>query len=529
MGGDRKAWTLERCLCLAALLCGVGFKFWLIHESEIIDFGYDPREYVLQILHPENGGLGYGPGTGRFARIFYDLGIRYRVGIEWTLLAAYALVLKSLLEWPGKTYLTTGLFLFALFDPALMELCWYICSDPIWLAETLIGFSFMVFAVQRSGELRWTCLVPAIIALGYSILTRTVFVPLMGTLLLLTGLALAILFVAQKSPDGPRRLAIFSLAMWTMFLGLGSFYVGTCVYDFKKYGFYGISAVDCREFKDLYLCLQSVGAPNGVPYCPVDQARRKIIAQAGPHSRWLMQWLDHDAEDRGAGLSQYSIDDIPSGQLAWAVFHATMPVYRSDLREIYAYFQSMEDEIAEANRRGVIQVRFILPLPDARLGVVSRVYPHALAQTFTSMFYEPKPSVFLVEPKHHVFLNKDFDRALHRRTIQASPFRDQFWAILTVVYAWLYPVWFFLFVLSLLAALALAWRKKHLFRELPLSALMRQVYLIMCVVIFGWYSVFIASGIAPASRYLIFNHVMLPILTCSTLTMLIRHGKKPLL
>lgn len=517
------AYSLKQIVCLGALLLGVAGKFWLIGQCEIVDDYHDPSEYVLQILYPDNGGLGYGPGTGLFCRPFFEAGIPYRLGIETACILACLLTVRALFDWPGRAYLPTFLFLFALFDPNLAEQCSQMYSDPIWMVETMTGLALIVLAAERPGPPRWPYLFPAALALGMTTITRSVFIPLVAGLALFGLLALAVILARRPQRENRGRLGVFLLTMWTIFLGVGVIYFGTCVYHEKKFGFYGISVVDSNEYKTFYLCLQSVGEPTGVAYCPVDRARRNLIAAAGPNARWLMERLDQDREDNQAGFDQYGEYDIPSGQFDWATYHNVLPSCQGNLRGAFAFFKTVEDEIAAANRRGAVKVRPVLPLPDTRLGVVMSVYPEALGRTLAAALYEPVDSPILSSQDPSMYRYETFTRALHRRTVTDSPVRNRLWQGLGVLYSGLYGrIAFYLFS-GLVAAFALALMGKgQLLPECPPKFLMEQLFVVMFFTILGWYSVFVASGLPPLSRYLIYNHVMMPMLAAYYLSRLVR-------
>ena len=173
------------CSCLLAL--GIIFKLWLIAEMEITDDPTDPANYVAQILF--NWGLCYGPGTGYVGKLFYELGIPFRLGIEIAYLFASLLVLKALLEWPTRSFLALGLYLFVIFNPAPEELFSHLMSDQVWLVETMMGISFLVFFAGDRSRLRWLYILLSALCLGFSVITRSAMVPLTVAFLLLAMLS----------------------------------------------------------------------------------------------------------------------------------------------------------------------------------------------------------------------------------------------------------------------------------------------------------------------------------------------------
>lgn len=496
-------------LCLIGFLLAVLFKFWLIWETEIIDARDDPHEYVLQILYPINGGLSYPPGMGLVGRLFHDLGVPFRLGIEAAFMFALALVIKTLFAWPWKSFFGLGLFLLVLFDPALAELFSQLYSDQVWCIETMLGFSCFIFAFSAKSKLNWKWLALSAFFLGLSTITRTVFIPL---LISIVGFALAgfvLIFFKHRQQNFQRNLALFALSIWTLSLGLSIIYEGTCRYNSLRHGYFGISYIDSAEYKKFYFCLQSVGDPTGDAHFAIDENRRKLIAQAGPVSNWFIRQLEENNFYKQVGLDNFGKFEIPSGWFQWASFTATMT--DGDYTTSFAIFRSIENEISEANRQGRLKVRPIIQLPDSRIPIVLKVLPEGLSKTITKLVHEPPIDSFAWKVENRRYVDPDFTSALTRRTVHESPLRESIWHFLVLVYTRLYTSVIFYFYLIALATFltVLVFKLKRL---QDLSFLARQLFTIYFIALILWYALFDASGLAVSSRYLIFNHVMMPLL-----------------
>lgn len=513
---------IRHACCLTLSILGVIGKFWLIAQTEIQDATDDPCEYVLQILYPVCGGLGYPPGTGLVGLLFYKCGIPFRLGIEACFIFAAALVLRALLKWPHRSYLSLGLFLFMIFNPNPTELFSHLMSDQVWLVETMVGLSCLVLAMENEDRHQLAYLSLTIFFLGLTTITRSTFVPLMASLVAFVGLSLVAVAAKFKYPVNRKRLALLALSTWTLLFGVGVIYEGTCVYDVRRYGYFGVSAIDCREYKTLYTCLQSVGDPGDDTYFPVDENRRKLIQRAGPVSHWLVGELEKNTIDKQVGIDHYGKADIPTGWFHFAVFNAVLTVPHMDLRKSYALFETVENEIAEANRQGRLKVRFVLPLPDSRLRLVWAAFPRGLENAVRATLYQPPPEALAWQGRSH-YKSATFSQALTRRTVQESPTRNKIGVILCAAYARVYTVPLFLFGLSLFAAFAVVLaRKWRQWEEVPLCFLVRQVFVLVFLVHFFWYALFDASGLYVFTRYMVYQNVMLPLLIAYYLVVITR-------
>ena len=501
--------TNKKNLCFILCLFGVLLKFGLIAKSDIPDEMNDPYEYMVQVLHPMDVGVAYGPGTGLFARFFYEFGIPFRLGMEAVFMGAHAWILAALIDWPGKNYLACGLFLFAIFNPAPTELFSHFYSDQIWMVETMAGFAYLVFALRdplRANGFQLAC---ATILLGFSTITRSVFAPLMACLIFFTLIA-SILIWARGGFDRFRiPLRTFWISMSSVIIGIFVFYYATCFYNLHRHHYFGISAVDCSEYRNFWLCLQSVGDANGVNYFPVDEDRRNLIAQAGPHSKAFMDQLNQANLFKDVGLATYGKRDLASGWFHFAVFAAN----DSDTDKSYAIFKQIEQEIRDAAQRGQLKTRTVLPLPDCRVGLVMAVFPGALHSTVRKLMDEPAPYPWGWTAQRLPYDNPEFSRALTRRAVSDSPARYQAWHMFHAIYSRLYTqaVLYFLLILIIVfwIFLAFAWRPDL---KDCLSLLAQQLFALLFIALIFWYALFDASGMPVVARYMIYQNVMVPIL-----------------
>jgi hypothetical protein len=498
-------------LCLSGFVCAVLLKFWLVWETEIGDAVDDPHEYVLQILYPANGGLAYPPGTGLAGRLFHDLGIPFRLGIETAFLAASVLVVRALFGWPWKCPLGLGLFLLTILNPATAELFSHLFSDQVWLIETMLALSCFVLAFREEGKLQWSLVLTAVFFFGLSEVTRSVTVPLLAGTNLFALLALAVLLAKYRSKKLKRSLDLLALIIPTLIAGLLLIYGGVSRYNYVEHGYTGLSYIDSTEYKDFYLTLQAVGDPTGVRYFPIDEDRRKLIAQAGPTSAWFIGQLEANGVYKQAGLAHYDRYDIPSGWFHWATFTATMN--GGDYITAFAIFRSIEDEIAEASREGTLKVRSIAPLPDSRLNIVMGAFPDGLRHTLRQTLYEPAPAAFTAQGGNFRYDNPEFTQALTRRTVTESPLRESVWQVLAGVYAWIYTrADFYLYLASLVVFLGTVVVRWGQIEEFSLTFIAQQLFNVLFIVFLFWYALFDASGMPVISRYMILNQLLLPLL-----------------
>jgi hypothetical protein len=504
---------LKHVLCLAVSILGVLLKFWLIFQMEISDATDDPHEYVMQILYPSQGGLAYPPGTGMLGQFFHGLGIPFHLGIEALFIFAAALVLRVLVAWPSRSYLSLGLFLFTILNPNPTELFCHMMSDQVWLVETMLGLSCAALAMQSDTRPKWSHLALAVLFFGLSAITRSTFIPLMACLISFVGLALAFIAIKLKKQPDKEPLIVLLLCAWSLLFGVSAVYYGTCFYDANRYGYFGISVIDSSEYKKFYTCLQSVGPSGNDTYFPIDENRRKLIEQAGPVSHWFIGEVEKNSFYKQIGLEHYGKADIPAGWFHFATFNAILPAVDGDLRKSFALLEAIENEIAGANRRGVLHVRPLLPLPDGRLHLVLAAYPQALGDTTKMVVYQPSPDFFTWKYLHSKYRNSEFSMALTRRTVHESAVREKIWRTFCGLYSCVYTLPLFYLCLALqavfLALLAFTWNRSA---EISLFFLAQQFFALFFVVHIFWYALFDASGLYVFSRYMIFPHVMLPIL-----------------
>ena len=492
-------------------MIAVLLKYWLVWQTEIVDAVDDPHEYVLQILYPANGGLSYPPGTGLVGQLFREVGIPFRLSIETAFVVATILVVRALFCWPWQSYLALGLFLLTLFDTAPVELFSHLYSDQVWLIETMLGLALFVLAFREEGKITWSFLLFAVGFFGLSEITRSVTIPLIAGTNLFALLALTLTLAKYRSKKLKRNMDRLAQTIPTLLAGALIVYGGMSRYDYIHHGYTGMSYIDSSEYKNFYLSLQSVGDPSGVKYFPIDEDRRKLIAQAGPNSAWFIGQLEANGFYKQAGQNHYGRYDIPAGWFHWATFAATMK--DGDYMKAFAIFRSIEDEIDTANQQGKLKVRSIAPLPDARLGIVMSALPTGLRLTIRRTVHEPAPSAFAGPGGPSRYVNPEFTKALTRRTVTESPLRDNVWQNLARVYAWIYTrATFFLYVAALagfLVALARQWKR---IEEFSPKFIAQQLFNILFIVFFLWYALFDACGMPVTSRYMILNHVLLPLL-----------------
>ena len=514
-------------LRLVLFAFAIALKFTLIWQSEIADAHDDPHEYILQILFPANGGLAYPPGMGLVGQLFLALHLPFRLGLEFFFLLAVTLVIRALFRWPWQNWLAFGLFIFTLFDPEPVELFSHFYSDPVWLVETLLGTACFVLACRYGRKPALVFVILSLFFFGLSILTRSIAPPLLLGVILFAVLALVLILIKFPSPTLKPSLDRLAVVAPTLILGLCLIYGLTCRYNYLNHGYVGLSYVDCAEYKEFYLSLQSVGEPDGPPYFPIDEHRRQLIAQAGPDARWFVEELDKNDVYKAAGREHYGLSDIPAGWFHWAAYTTTLN--HGDYLTAFALFRSIEDEITAAGEKGTIKVRSVGSMPDSRLAIVARVFPHSLRSAIGFIRHEPSPRAFGPDSGKS-YTDPDFTTALNRRSVTPSPLRDHSWQVLTRIYAWVYnAALFYLFFVVLLLFLFAVIRHWKQIDEFSIGFLAQQLFVLLFVIFLFWYALFDASGMPIQPRYLIYNHLLLVPLLAYYLTATIRlHRGQPL-
>jgi len=519
--------SLKARFLLLGFLVALIAKFWLIWESEIADALDDPHEYLLQILYPANGGLAYPPGTGLVGQLFYNLGIPFRLGLETAFLLAAALIIRALIAWPWKSGLSLGLFVLLIFDPSVAELFSHLYSDNVWLVETMLGLSCFILAIGIGPKPRWSLLILSVLFLGLSTITRSVLVPLLVSIILFALLALVLVLSKFRSKSLKSHLDLVALSVPTLIFSISMIYAGTSIYNFSHHGYSGISYLDSAQYKKFYLCLQSVGDPTGDPYFPIDENRRKLIAQAGPDSHWFIEQLESNSVYKQAGLDHYGKYDIPAGWFHWAAFTAAMDPAKGNYLDAFSLFHNIEDEIDAANQMGIVKVRPIASLPDSRIPIVMSVFPEGLHEVVSKTIYEPPLDAFITVEGKLLYTNPEFTKGLTRRIVTESPTRNHVWLFLDHLYSWIYtPATFILYVATLFAFIITLISKWKQLPEFPISLIAPLFFTIIFIIFFFWYALFDASGMPVLPRYMIFNHLLLFPLICSYLSIAFRLLKR---
>jgi len=496
---------IQRTFCIGVVILSIIFKFWLIAEMEITDDPDDPPNYITQIL--VGGPSFFGPGTGCVGKLFSLIGIPFRDGIEIAYLASCLLAVKALFDWPTKSYLALGLFLFISFDPAPEELFSHIMSDQVWLVEVLLGISlFVTFAGTRKG-VRWLYLALAAICLGFSTITRVTIIPLITSFLLWAVISGILWWLKnrQKSFD------FQTVGGWIACVAfVGIFNYSTCFYNSIYKGYFGLSLTDSREYHEFYMCLQSVGDPTGDKYYPVDDHRLSLIAQAGPASHEFVDQMRTDLNFRRINQKAYGKYDFALTWFELVVFFNTIP--NGNLHQGFAMFKEVENEISKASEEHRLKVRTIIPLPDCRIPIVMSAFPDALRHLSAFITTEPAQYAWAWGGSEPQFENVYFSQALTRRAVAPSPVRENIGKALCTFYSIIYSKMLLGLELGVdvyLGCGIYCWKKISTF---SLHFLAQQFFVVFFVVLFFWYVLFDASGLVSSARYMVFQNVMLPLL-----------------
>lgn len=497
--------SAKQIACSVILCVALLFKFWLIAEMEITDDTDDPCHYLEQILLHK--GACYGPGTGEVGKLFYELGIPFRLGIEVGFLVAALLIIKALFEWPTKSVLALGLYLVVIFNPAAEELLSHLMSDQVWLVEILIGLSLFVFFTATMAKIRWLYVMLASVFLGLSTITRSTFVPLLAIFVIWAAVATALSWIKAR-----RRVVNMPLVggCFLCLYAVALFYYSVCFTNSRYNDFFGLSAFDSREYQQFYMCLQSVGEPTGDPYFPIGDERLKLIAQAGPRSSWFVDQLGKDQTFRKISLESYGKPGIALCWFHWAVFETVDT--DGDLKKTFTLFKDVESEIAQAAQEKRLKVRTIIPLPDCRIGVVASALPEAFVHIASLSGQQPTSYAWAWNANEPKFDDPEFTRALHRLPVTPSPVREQIGRALCTIYSWAYAPLLPCLVLAIELFLIGFVRVWSQIPTLPVPFLAQQLFGVAFVVLFLWYLLFDASGLLAVPRYLVYNNVMLPVL-----------------
>ena len=345
--------------------------------------------------------------------------------MEAVFVLASTLVIRALFAWPWKSFLSLGLFLLILLDPAIAELFSHLYSDQVWLLETLLGLACFAIAFSSKDKIHSGWLVFSALSWGSPPSPAAFLFPFCWALLALPSSSSFFFLPSTGKKISGVILDFFALSIWTLLLGLCIIYDGTCRYDSLRHGYCGISYLDSDQYKKFYLCLQSVGDPTGDPYFPIDENRRKSHCPGRTRFDVVYPGARRNDFYKQAGLRYYGKSDIPAGWFHWAAFTATM--HDGDYLKSFAIFQNIEEEVAGSSQHGLVKVRPIIQLPDSRIPIVLKVFPDGLHHAIDQLIHEPSPDFSTWKMGNPRYLDPDFTNALTRRIVHESPLRESVW------------------------------------------------------------------------------------------------------
>jgi hypothetical protein len=485
-----------------ALLLLLLVKWWVIWPYEIVDATDDPIVYIAQVANPGIGAC-YGPGTGFFGHLFYTVSIPYRLGLEAVFQLALYLQVAALLGWPHQKGLACLGYGVALFNPNWAEISSHLLSDPVWTVFTMTGVS--LWGLYCQGMVSKVVAIPMAVLFLLAGLTRPLTVPLFLCFMAFPGVCYLLIWLS-KSVD-KRKLSV-SITIPALLLMVTTLLPYKLWLAMDPYGYGGTSSLDSRAFVNLYMTFQSVGEPDGIPYFPVGEERRALIATAGPLCKKLMAEIDDPqgpcAIFKGCGDFYYGVHDIPEGWVQCAV-EGESPLY---LGPRFKYYSDLEQEIHQAHAEGRLPVRSILPLPDCRLEKVFSVLPKAMVEAYFPLVYQP--AHFSGTFPTARFDMPIFTKYLNRRNVHPDELHNWVTWSICLIYRAYFPL--LPPILGLFVLYSMMYGKiRGCSVDLPFLA--QQIFLVTFTGLLACYILFSASGLPLVSRYLTYHSLLLPLLT----------------
>lgn len=345
-------------IALALLLV----KLLLVSRREILTDQYDAEAYVSASLDDLRSVFGgdqfHPPGASLVMALARLLGIPYRIFIEIFLAAAAVFFFRPLVVWTrlGTTGVTL-LYALLLFHPVLVLEMDRAMSDTVSVLFWLAGAGGILgFVAAPREKFPWFSFGLAIVSFGFAGITRSgegaiVFVEMVAVA------SLAILLFRGADRWRRRRAIVACLCAGlanlaaTQTLSAG---------HFVNSGYWGVTAVESREWGQLYSALLSLPVQRSDRYSLVNKATMDMAESFSEDLRGMNPCFQEIE-------SKHQIEDMPNYGVQWAIV-SCLPGEES--AKNYAKMRTISSDIVNGAREHNIQLSNpifgVIPRPIAQ-------------------------------------------------------------------------------------------------------------------------------------------------------------------
>lgn len=372
-------------------------KLWLVAPREILAI-FSPHDDLWQMraalafywLRPyDNLTIAHLPIYPLFVKVFSLTGIPLRVAIEATYILGALSACLALLRLGVPRLLCALLFALIVLHPATLTLFDRSLAEMLYGPLVLFAAGALIrILVPRDDRLLQGAVFAFVMGCAWFCRKESIiFLAPAGVLVV--GLLLAfwrkllpraeVKALAAALLLGP---ALMIVAMSTLFSGL----------NWARYGFYGVTDFDGREYRRAYRALQSIDAPPYKPYVPVSRAAMEKAYQVSAAARELRPYFDGPNGHNWARTSTLGMGaafdrsegEIGAGWFYWALRDAVQAAgHQKRPADAEAFYARLADEIEAAIRAGTIPSRRILTtFIDPNVGEWAPRLPQSIRRTW---------------------------------------------------------------------------------------------------------------------------------------------------
>ena len=337
-------------------------KLLLVSRREILTDQYDAEAYVSASLDDLRSVLGgdqfHPPGASWVMALARLLGIPYRIFIEIFFATAAFLFFRPLAVWTrlGTTGVTL-LYALLLFHPVLVLEMDRAMSDPVSVLCWLAGAGGILGFVAASGKKfpGWS-LGLAIVSFAFAGITRSGE----GAIVFVEMLAVALLSILLfRGADRWRRRRAIVACLCAGIANLATTQA-LSAWHFVNSGYWGVSAVESREWGQLYSALLSLPVQRSDRYSLVNKATMDMAESFSEDLRDMSPCFQKIE-------SKHQIQDMPNYGVQWAIL-SCLPGKGS--AKNYAKMRTISSDIVNSAREHNLQlsnpVFGIIPRPVAQ-------------------------------------------------------------------------------------------------------------------------------------------------------------------
>jgi hypothetical protein len=337
-------------------------KLVLISQREMVPELADAVQYVSVSVDDLDsvfsGAAEHAPGASLVMALARSLGIPYRIFMDVFLALAAFLFLRPLVASMRQGIVAVGFtYGLLLFHPALILEMDRAMSDSVGFLWWLIGAGGIIgfVAAPREKLPRWS-LGLAIASFAFAGITRSgegaiVFVEMVAVALLSV-----VLFRGVDSWRGRRAVVACLCAVAANFAATQALSAA----HFVKSGYWGVTAVESREWWQLYSSLLSLPVQRDDRHVLINKATMEM-AEALSEDLRSMSGCFEEIE------AKYSSDELPNEGVQWVIIHC-LPGGKSS--KPYAMMHTISTRIIDAAREHQLQlsapVLGIIPHPAAQ-------------------------------------------------------------------------------------------------------------------------------------------------------------------